>query len=486
MRKTLTLLAAMAVVVAACDSFGRAVGSHADTVARAAGHELTVDQVAAMVAPHAQVPAQKEVVEALANLWVDYTLLATAAAQDSNLTTIDMDPLLKSDMEQEMVFKLRDKVITVDTTISDEELQKKYNDDQYGLQVRARHILLRLMPDATNEARDSVAKLAEELDQRAKSGEDFALLARAFSEDGSAQQGGDLGFFGRGQMVAPFEDAAFKLGVGEVSDVVVTPFGLHVIKVEDRRQPPFDSIRAEFRDTVLTQRGLDAERDYIEGLTKPLEITVQDGAVENARELAANPSVDLRGRAASRAMVEYKGGDLTAAEFMAVIRTWPATFLNQLIAAQDEQIEQVLEGMTRNEILVAEAKKLGVAPSPEEADSIESMRRYQLRMTAVNAGLTSIQPQDGETMPEAVDRRVTAYLEGILRGEQSAYQIGPVSYSLRKQFKGEIFPRSFDAAVQSIEARRPAGMSGQPVPTPAPGGQPPAPPTAPPDSGSGN
>ncbi len=486
MRKTFTLLAAMAVMLAACDSFGRAVGSHTDTVARAAGHELTVDQVAAMVAPHAQIPAQKEVVEALANLWVDYTLLATAAAQDSNLTTVNLEPLLKSDVEQEMVFKLRDKVITVDSAISDEELLKEYTDRQFGLQVRARHILLRLMPDATNEARDSVAKLAEELDQRAKSGEDFALLARAFSQDGSAQQGGDLGFFGRGAMVAPFEDAAFKLGVGEVSDVVVTPFGLHVIKVEERRQPPFDSVRVEFRDTVLLQRGLDAERNYIEGLTKPLEITVQDGAVENARELAANPSVELRGRAASRAMVQYKGGDLTAAEFVAVIQTWPATFLSQLIAANDDQITQVLEGMTRNEILVAEAKKLGVEATPEEADSLKSMRRYQLRMAAVNAGLMSIQPQDGETMPEAVDRRVTAYLEGILSGQQNAYQIGPVSYSLRKQFKGEIFPRSFDAAVQSIEARRPAGGSGQPMPMPVPGSQPPAPPAPPPDTGSGS
>jgi hypothetical protein len=145
-----------------------------------------------------------------------------------------------------------------------------------------------------------------------------------------------------------------------------------------------------------------------------------------------------------------------------------------LIVAPDEQITQVLEGMTRNEILVAEARKLGVMASPEDADSIRSMRRFQLRMTAVNAGLTSIQPQDGETMPEAVARRVTAYLEGILRGEQNAFPLGPVSYSLREQFKGEIFPRSFDAVVKRIEARRPPGMSGQPSPMP----------TQPPDTGT--
>jgi hypothetical protein len=313
------------------------------------------------------------------------------------------------------------------------------------------------------------------------------VLARAFSQDGSAQQGGDLGFFGRGAMVPPFEEAAFALGVGEVSDVVETPFGLHVIKVEERKQPPFDSIHDEFRQNVVQERGLDAERTYIENLTEPLGITVEEGAIDNARELATNPAVDLRGRAASRAMVTYQGGDLTASEFVEVIRTWPVGYLNQLIVAQDDQIKQVLEGMTRNEILVAEAEKLGINASPEEADSMQSMRRLQLRMTAVNAGLTSIQPQDGETMPQAIGRRVTAYLESILRGEQNVLPVGAVSYALRTQYKGEVFPRSFDAAVQSIEARRPAGATSQPpVQVPGTAELPVTPPPVPPDTGSGS
>jgi hypothetical protein len=78
---------------------------------------------------------------------------------------------------------------------------------------------------------------AEDLLRRVRAGEDFAALAKEYSEDpGSRAQGGDLGWFGRGQMVKPFEDAAFALKEGEVSGVVESPFGFHIIKVEERRR----------------------------------------------------------------------------------------------------------------------------------------------------------------------------------------------------------------------------------------------------------
>ncbi len=72
--------------------------------------------------------------------------------------------------------------------------------------------------------------VAAQILERIKKGEDFAKLAAEFSIDGSRRQGGDLGVFGRGMMVKPFEDAAFKLEVGQVSELVKTEFGYHIIK----------------------------------------------------------------------------------------------------------------------------------------------------------------------------------------------------------------------------------------------------------------
>jgi peptidyl-prolyl cis-trans isomerase C len=76
---------------------------------------------------------------------------------------------------------------------------------------------------------------AEDVLKRARAGEDFAALAKEFSSDGSKDKGGDLGWFKRGMMVKPFEEAAFAMKPGEISDVVETPFGFHIIKVEEKR-----------------------------------------------------------------------------------------------------------------------------------------------------------------------------------------------------------------------------------------------------------
>lgn len=99
--------------------------------------------------------------------------------------------------------------------------------------VRARHILIKAGP--SEASKDSARKVALEVLQRARSGEDFAALAFQYSQDpGSAQRGGDLGYFPRGRMVPEFERAAFSARVGEIVGPVETQFGFHIIKVEDK------------------------------------------------------------------------------------------------------------------------------------------------------------------------------------------------------------------------------------------------------------
>ncbi|HEY2734164.1 MAG TPA: peptidylprolyl isomerase, partial [Polyangiales bacterium] len=104
-------------------------------------------------------------------------------------------------------------------------------------QVHARHILIKAEESASETAKAAARKKAEELDARAKKGEDFATLAKQNSEDaGSAKKGGDLGWNPKGRMVKPFDDAQFALAPGQVSDVVQSNFGFHVIKVEGVRE----------------------------------------------------------------------------------------------------------------------------------------------------------------------------------------------------------------------------------------------------------
>jgi peptidyl-prolyl cis-trans isomerase C len=101
--------------------------------------------------------------------------------------------------------------------------------------VHASHILIIVPPGADANTKAAAKARAEEALKAAKAGTDFAALARRYSQDGSAQRGGDLGFVPRGQTAPAFEKAAFALQPGQISDVVESPFGFHIIKVIERR-----------------------------------------------------------------------------------------------------------------------------------------------------------------------------------------------------------------------------------------------------------
>lgn len=128
-------------------------------------------------------------------------------------------------------------------------------------QVRARHILFKVASDADEAQKKAARAKAEAVRARVLKGEDFAKLARELSEDtGSARQGGDLGYNTRGKMVAPFDDAQFALKAGEISEVVETRFGYHVIKVEGVREGdvPVQEARLEIAERQLKEARADA------------------------------------------------------------------------------------------------------------------------------------------------------------------------------------------------------------------------------------
>jgi len=167
---------------------------------------------------------------------------------------------------QYMVFRPKDYRDKVE--VSQEEIKTYYevNIDDFLMQeqVRARHILIKVSPDADSQGVEEARNRAEEILALAKKGEDFASLAKKYSEGPTAEKGGDLGYFPRGMMVKEFEEAAFSLKPGELSTVVRTQFGFHIIKAEDVKQErtqSLDEVRKSIESTLRDQKAQElAER----------------------------------------------------------------------------------------------------------------------------------------------------------------------------------------------------------------------------------
>jgi parvulin-like peptidyl-prolyl isomerase len=184
---------------------------------------------------------------------------------------------------QEMI----DKDITPATTVSEQESTDFYENNPAFFfspeQVRASHILILVSPDAGEEEKSEARSRITEIRKRIVAGEDFAELAGQFSEDNSSMNGGDLGFFQREQMVKPFADAAFSLEIGELSEVVTTQYGFHLIRVTDRKAEsvvPFEQVQLKIFEYLQREKVMVAIEELaaqLRGQAEIQEYTLPEG-----------------------------------------------------------------------------------------------------------------------------------------------------------------------------------------------------------------
>lgn len=166
--------------------------------------------------------------------------------------------------------------------ITDEDVKVAYASkakmDEADVEVHARHIVIQVAKDAGAEVEKEAQVRAEALTKRARAGEDFAELAKKYSEGPSKADGGDVGFFKRGEMVAAFDKVAFTLKPGEVSDPVRSPFGWHVIQVLERRAgsaKPFDQVKDELRERLWREQMQRHTEQFVADLRKQAVVDVK-------------------------------------------------------------------------------------------------------------------------------------------------------------------------------------------------------------------
>jgi peptidyl-prolyl cis-trans isomerase C len=208
-------------------------------------------------------------------------------ALESNLSKFGMtyDQLAGYVREIELSRSLIEKQIIPTIEVSDEEIKAFYEENpelfDAEAQVHARHIIFNAGLDADAETVAEARAKAEAARQRALAGEDFAELARELSEGPTAPKGGDLGFFTRGQTAPTFAAASFALEPGEISPVVRTDFGLHVIKVEEKRPArhlPLDEVFDHIRNLLIQQKTGQSVAKFVQSLgEKGTVVNLVDG-----------------------------------------------------------------------------------------------------------------------------------------------------------------------------------------------------------------
>lgn len=166
---------------------------------------------------------------------------------------------LQNDLKPEEKPKT-DEIVQFEKSNAD-DIKKRYERDASRFdepkKLHARHILVKVQDSAPEAEQKKAKDKINQLEKSLKSGADFAELAKKESEDSSKEKGGDLGFFGPGMMVKPFEDAAYKLKVGEISPIVKSPFGYHLIKLEeikDAKHQTLEQVSKILAEELLTEK----------------------------------------------------------------------------------------------------------------------------------------------------------------------------------------------------------------------------------------
>lgn len=469
---TLAVLASLATLTG-CDGLRQAFTAHVDVASRAENQELSVTRLSDLLGNSTiQIPVNRETANIVADLWVNYELLGVAAARgDTIAKTALIDDAAHGITAQA---RLRRYMESVGRTLSvDSASERTYTQATGGIFV-ARHILFQTPGGATQPQKDSVRRKAEGV--RAQlTATNFADLAKRHSSDpGSAQQGGNLGAFRREEMVKPFGDAVAALRPGQISNLVETQYGYHIIQ-----RPTYAEARAQY-DQAFAQGSMQrAESVFVARVDEEADITVRSNAGAKAKEAARDLAEH---RDDNDVLATYKGGQLSVGRFTRWIESFPpqARITQQMAQAPDSLVRELVKSIARNEVLLRKADSAGITMTAEEKQGLYEEFRSILKTLWQQLGIDPQSLADSaRSVPERerlAATRVEAYLDRVMAGQAQPVSVPPPIQSvLRSEFEWKVFPAGVDRAVErarklrsSADSARTAQQPRSQVPLPMP------------------
>ena len=456
-----------ALLVTGCDSLKDAFSAHVDVVAKASEQELTITRLANLMGS-SKAPLRKDVASAIVDAWVNYHLVAEAAVNNDSLKdTKQVDEAMWAVIANVKAKKWYDNVSKTWKAPDSSTAEAAYNS---GSLLAASHILL-LTPDTAPAAKAAVKQKIDAIRAQVTSA-NFADMAKKNSQDGSAQNGGSLGVFARGAMVKEFDQAAAALKPGEISPVVQTQYGYHII-----RRPTFAEIKGQFVQ-AMQQGGLQAaESTYLAGIETSNKVEVKSGTAATVRAVVESPNTH---REDKTVLATSSLGKFTAADLARWMETFPpqAQVAERVKSAPDSMLPLFVKNFVRNELVLKAADSAKLGPDATQLGEIRKMFTTAVTnaWTALNVDPKALEAAAKSKTDRAklASQRVEEYVTKLLQQQAQYVDVTqPVQNVLRDKYDHTINPETLDQVLLEAAKIRLAtdsttktGQPGSVVPVP--------------------
>ena len=453
-RLRIAALAAL-VSITACDGLKEAMTAHVDVVARAEKQELSVQKLADWMGP-SQIPVSKQVLEQIAQAWVNYQLLAKAASVgDSLVDTVRIDKAMASVYAQSKSGRWLELVrarLAVDTS----NLEAAYN---AGHLLAARHILFQVPQAQQASGSDSIMRRAEAI-RKTATAQNFAALAKQHGSDGTKDAGGDLGVFPPQQMIPEFSQAVAAMKPGEIGPLVKTNFGYHIV-----RRSTYAEVRDQFNTQYARMLLGSAESTYFARLLEAKKVEVKPNAAKTVKEVA----LDLDAHKGDRtAVASSVNGNFTAGDIAQLISGMQRReeMRQQIQQFPDSVIPNIVKSMMLNELMEKQADSAGIKVDSTEVSNVRNA--FKSAVKNIWAGLR-IAPEmlaDSAKTPAEKERlaaaRIDGYMGRLLAGNQGENYVDvppPIAEALREKYDGSVKQAGLTRAVEVATKTRSAADS---------------------------
>ncbi len=435
-RRGAALAAVLVVAAAACK------GGDPETavVAEVGDREITVGQVADYMAGN-RYGVNEEAVTRAVDEMINIALLAIRARARYTPTRFD-SVRMKEWTDMLTLNQFREDVLWKDVVVDETRLRQWY-DENVSEEVQARHILLTVAPEASDAEKGVVRQKADSLLRAAQGGADFAELARTNSQDeGSGQNGGLLRWFGRGQMVPPFEEAAFAGEIGEVyPEIVETQFGFHILSIEGRRKPPYEDLRDGIEEQLLSPERFEAEQAYVTRLMETSAVQFNEAGLDTLIALMdTQPARVVTGDHRAIVLAEFRGGRITLGEIWDLYEDLPPSNRQAIEALDQTQMVQAMAAMVQQRLMLQQAETSNVV--------LDTTRQRQLDERIERLYVEGYMNDVARSYVVVADSTVARYYE-----EHREFYAGTLLEEVEEDIRGGLQRERFEA-LQSPDAER--------------------------------